>query len=115
MIDSDSSDQEFMYGDGFAMGAPVLPTYVREELAQATRAMAEGRKQYEATVQQTVVRGSKFIKQEQPGAPRGGFEYGWCYTDHKTGKTIREDFRKTDYLKDEPYATRVQAMLEQLG
>ncbi|MDY0009821.1 MAG: hypothetical protein RBS08_08950 [Bdellovibrionales bacterium] len=115
MIDSDSSDQEFMYGDGFAMGAPVLPTYVREELAQATRAMAEGRKQYESTVQQTALRGSKFIKQEQPGAPRGGFEYGWCYTDHKTGKTIREDFRKTDYLKDEPYAARVHAMLEQLG
>jgi len=51
---------------------------------------------------------------ERQGAA-GGFEYGWCYTDHKTGKEIRKDFRKTDYLNDEPYATRVHAMLEQLG
>jgi hypothetical protein len=43
------------------------------------------------------------------------FEYGWCYTDHKTGKEIRKDYRTADYLNDEPYATRVHAMLEQLG
>jgi hypothetical protein len=43
------------------------------------------------------------------------FEYGWCYTDHKTGKEIRKSYRTADYLNDEPYATRVQAMLEQLG
>jgi hypothetical protein len=46
---------------------------------------------------------------------RTGFEYGWCKTDHKDGKEIRRDWRKTDYMNDEPYAGRVQAMLEQLG
>lgn len=43
------------------------------------------------------------------------FVYGWCYTDHKTGKEIRKDWRTADYMNDEPYATRVHAMLEQLG
>ncbi|MBI1214571.1 MAG: hypothetical protein GC185_01980 [Alphaproteobacteria bacterium] len=43
------------------------------------------------------------------------FDYGWCKTDHKDGKEIRQDWRQTDYLNDEPYATRVRAMLEQLG
>lgn len=43
------------------------------------------------------------------------FKYGWCHTDHKNGKEIRTDWRSTDYLKDEPYASQVKAMLEQLG
>lgn len=46
---------------------------------------------------------------------KASFEYGWCYTDHKTGKEIRKSYRQKDYLNDEPYATRVHAMLEQLG
>ncbi|HRJ67661.1 MAG TPA: hypothetical protein PLW48_11040, partial [Alphaproteobacteria bacterium] len=50
-----------------------------------------------------------------PDAPQEKFEYGWCYTDHKTGKEIRKDYRTVDYMNDEPYATRVHAMLEQLG
>jgi hypothetical protein len=48
-------------------------------------------------------------------ATADAFEYGWCYTDHKTGKEIRKNWRTTDYLNDEPYATRVHAMLGQLG
>lgn len=45
------------------------------------------------------------------------FQYGWCRTDHKTGKNIREGWRhnNADFLNDEPYATRVHAMLDQLG
>jgi len=43
------------------------------------------------------------------------FKYGWCETDHKNGRKIREDFRQTDYMNDEPYASRVRAMLQQLG
>jgi hypothetical protein len=43
------------------------------------------------------------------------FKYGWCHTDHKSGRTIRQEYRTTDYLQDEPYASRVKAMLEQLG
>lgn len=43
------------------------------------------------------------------------FEYGWCYTDHKEGKEIRSNFRSIDYMNDEPYASRVKDMLEQLG
>lgn len=46
---------------------------------------------------------------------RTPFKYGWCYTDHKTGRNIRREFRKTDYLRDKPYASRVKAMLGQLG
>lgn len=52
---------------------------------------------------------------EAKDAPQEKFEYGWCYTDHKTGKEIRKDYRTVDYMNDEPYATRVHAMLEQLG
>lgn len=45
------------------------------------------------------------------------FQYGWCRTDHKTGKKIRDGWRhnNADFLNDEPYATRVHAMLDQLG
>ncbi len=43
------------------------------------------------------------------------FDYGWCTTDHKSGKQIRREFRTADYINDEPYASRVHAMLEQLG
>lgn len=58
----------------------------------------------------------KIAPREAGAAPReGGFEYGWCYTDHKTGKEIRKDYRSIDYMNDEPYATRVHAMLDQLG
>ncbi|MBI1214572.1 MAG: hypothetical protein GC185_01985 [Alphaproteobacteria bacterium] len=43
------------------------------------------------------------------------FKYGWCKTDHKDGKEIRQYYRQTDYMNDEPYATRLHAMLDQLG
>lgn len=48
-------------------------------------------------------------------ASKHRFEYGWCRTDHKSGKEIRRDFRKDDYVFDEPYASRVAAMLDTLG
>lgn len=43
------------------------------------------------------------------------FKYGWCTTDHKDGKEIRKIYRSADYLKDEPYASRVKDMLARLG
>lgn len=43
------------------------------------------------------------------------FRYGWCNTDRKEGKSIRRDYRDIDYMNDEPYASRVNKMLEQLG
>lgn len=43
------------------------------------------------------------------------FKYGWCNTDHKTGKLIRKDFRDIDYFGDEPYATSTRKMLERMG
>lgn len=48
-------------------------------------------------------------------ASNHSFEYGWCRTDHKSGKEIRRDFRQHDYMFDEPYASRVAAMLDKLG
>lgn len=57
------------------------------------------------------------VRAAEPPPPKneGGFEYGWCRTDHKAGTAIRKDFRSADYMNDEPYATRVHAMLDQLG
>ncbi len=43
------------------------------------------------------------------------FSYGWCKTDHKQGKEIRWEYRTKDYMKDEPYAASVKAMLKKLG
>lgn len=43
------------------------------------------------------------------------FKYGWCRTDHKPGTEIRRRFRDHDYVFEEPYASRVNAMLDQLG
>lgn len=59
--------------------------------------------------------------QEQTATPEDtpkattGFTYGTCRTDHKSGKYIRDDYRSTDYMKDEPYAARVKEVLERLG
>ncbi|MBL4666543.1 MAG: hypothetical protein JKY04_04135, partial [Sneathiella sp.] len=44
-----------------------------------------------------------------------GIKYGWCHTDHKDGKEIRTDYRDTDYMKDEPYASSVNKMLKKMG
>jgi hypothetical protein len=52
---------------------------------------------------------------EAGSLPKTLFEYGWCTTDHKDGLEIRKDFRTIDYMKDEPYAARLKAMLEKLG
>lgn len=43
------------------------------------------------------------------------FKYGLCKTDHKPGDEIREYYRQTDYMNEEPYASRVKDMLEQMG
>lgn len=43
------------------------------------------------------------------------FKYGTCKTDHKPGDEIREYYRQTDYMNEEPYASRVKEMLEQMG
>ena len=43
------------------------------------------------------------------------FKYGECKTDHKPGDKIREYYRQTDYMNEEPYASRVKDMLEQMG
>jgi len=43
------------------------------------------------------------------------FIYGKCRTDHKSGKYIRKDYRSTDYMKDEPFASHVKTVLESLG
>lgn len=43
------------------------------------------------------------------------FKYGKCLTDHKSGNTIRSYYRSIDYMNDEPYASKVQEILEQLG
>lgn len=49
------------------------------------------------------------------GAGAQTFRYGWCRTDHKDGSEIRSRFRECDYVFDEPYASRVAAMLRALG
>jgi hypothetical protein len=43
------------------------------------------------------------------------FKYGWCKTDHKEGRQIRREYRKTDYMKDRPYAASIKKMLEKMG
>ncbi len=102
------TDHDDIFGEaGFGMEAGLPPTHMRELLARSSL----GRVSEDAI--------AKAAAQDAPAndspQARGGFEYGWCYTDHKTGKEIRKDFRSSDYLNDEPYATRVHAMLEQLG
>lgn len=47
--------------------------------------------------------------------PHARFRYGWCATDHKTGREIRQDYRKVDYLYDEPYKSSVRRSLKKLG
>ncbi len=47
--------------------------------------------------------------------PTKNFTYGWCYTDHKDGVAIRKNFRKEDYMLDEPYASKTKEILEKLG
>lgn len=46
---------------------------------------------------------------------QSSFDYGWCYTDHKNGKSIRTDFRKTDYMRDEKSADFIKRTLENYG
>ncbi|MGM0423103.1 MAG: hypothetical protein ACQEQL_08425, partial [Pseudomonadota bacterium] len=46
---------------------------------------------------------------------KADFQYGWCYTDHKDGREIRDDFRGIDFFNDHPYAKRVERMLGQMG
>lgn len=99
-----SQSGDIFGGSGFGMEA-ALPSEVRRVL-QAKLSLG--------TVPEMGPEGAA-LPYEKPMPLSGGFEYGWCYTDHKAGKEIRQDWRKVDYLQDEPYATRVHAMLEQLG
>lgn len=102
------TDDDDIFGEaGFGMEAGLPPSYVREILARSSLGRVSEEAKLKAAAQGDAAN-------DAPEA-RGGFEYGWCYTDHKTGKEIRKDFRTVDYLNDEPYATRVHAMLEQLG
>ena len=102
-----TDDDDIFAEAGFGMEAGLPPTYVREVLARTSLGRVSEETKLKAAAQGDAAN-------DAPDA-RGGFEYGWCYTDHKTGKEIRKDFRSSDYLNDEPYATRVHAMLEQLG
>ncbi len=52
---------------------------------------------------------------ETSALPKTPFTYGWCNADHKDGKEIRREWRTKDYMKDEPYAASVKAMLKKLG
>ncbi|MDP2204976.1 MAG: hypothetical protein Q8K65_01570 [Alphaproteobacteria bacterium] len=105
------SDSDDIFGEaGFGMEAG-LPSEVRRVL-QAKMSLRSVPP--DAEIKLAAVSAPKAEAQQNTDGPVA-FEYGWCYTDHKTGKEIREDFRAVDYLNDEPYATRVHAMLEQLG
>ncbi len=103
------SDDDDIFGEaGFGMEAGLPPSYVIEALqARPSLGRVSEEQASKATAQGASAGAAADI--------RGGFEYGWCYTDHKTGKEIRKSFRTSDYLNDEPYATRVHAMLDQLG
>ncbi|TVQ84539.1 MAG: hypothetical protein EA357_02645 [Micavibrio sp.] len=52
---------------------------------------------------------------EEQRKENGEFRYGWCYTDRKNGKEIRRWYRNKDYMRDEPYASAVKTMLDELG
>ncbi|MBU0800362.1 MAG: DUF4116 domain-containing protein [Alphaproteobacteria bacterium] len=41
--------------------------------------------------------------------------YGWCHTDHKPGRTIREDWLRPDYVTDPAWAPAVAGALARLG
>ncbi len=41
-------------------------------------------------------------------------KYGQCFTGHKDGKEIRDQYRDIDYMYDEPYATDVKSMLDKM-
>src|SRR6218665_2216617 len=103
-----SVDDDDIFGEaGFGMEAGLPPSYVREILAHSSLGRVSEETKLKAAAQGDAAN-------DAPQS-RGGFEYGWGYTDHKTGKEIGKDFRTVDYLNDEPYATRVHAMLDQLG
>lgn len=95
-------DSDDIFAEPGFGGEAGLPPYMRE--------MLQARVSLGSVSEETIVKVGA-----APQAPQGDFEYGWCYTDHKTGKEIRKDWRTADYLNDEPYATRVHAMLDQLG
>lgn len=103
------TDDDDIFGEaGFGMEAGLPPSFVIEALqARPSLGRISEEVQLKAAAQAATAQDDRDV--------RGGFEYGWCYTDHKTGKEIRKSFRTSDYLNDEPYATRVHAMLDQLG
>lgn len=43
------------------------------------------------------------------------FKYGWCHTDHKDGKKIRENWREIDYMQDASTADFVSKTLKMYG
>ena len=43
------------------------------------------------------------------------FRYGWCKTDHKSGKEIRDHWPRSDFMFDPAYAPSVEKMLSRLG
>jgi hypothetical protein len=53
------------------------------------------------------------------GAQEAEFQYGWCYTDaewkNDVNTAIMPQFREHDYMRDEPYATQIKNILQQLG
>lgn len=103
------TDDDDIFGEaGFGMEAGLPPSFVIEALqARPSLGRISEEVQLKAAAQAATAQDDRDV--------RGGFEYGWCHTDHKTGKEIRKSFRTSDYLNDEPYATRVHAMLDQLG
>lgn len=103
------TDDDDIFGEaGFDMEAGLPPSFVIEALqARPSLGRISEEVQLKAAAQAATAQDDRDV--------RSGFEYGWCYTDHKTGKEIRKSFRTSDYLNDEPYATRVHAMLDQLG
>lgn len=100
-------DDDDIFGEaGFGMEAAFIPPEMQQFSSRfaTSESLKEGRPQAAPAA----------AAPEAPAA-EGGFEYGWCYTDHKTGKEIRRSFRGLDYMKDEPYASRVAGMLDKLG
>lgn len=57
----------------------------------------------------------KLCKKKAKAVKQPSFKYGWCETDHKPGRVIRDQYRDIDYIQDEPYASLTKKMLQQLG
>jgi len=43
------------------------------------------------------------------------FEYGWCYTDHKDGREIRENYYRPDYMFGSRYSEISRELFEKIG